>query len=183
MPQQELECHRRWELRCATEPAAQLIEVSPKRSCSSIELIRGHGRIAPHRRCDPFGKLAYDVRPGGLDLLAPLDPGARHRLADGAERRYARPVGRWEVSAAEERLPRRRQETCHRPPTVTGHRLRRLHVDGVDVRSFLPVDLHRHEVFVDVGGSGRILERLVRHDVAPVTRGVTDRQQHRHASA
>jgi hypothetical protein len=63
---------------------------------------------------------------------------------------------------------------------VAGHRLHRLHVDGVDVRALLAVDLHVHEVLVHVRRGLVVLERLVRHDVAPVAGGVADRQQHRH---
>ena len=45
------------------------------------------------------------------------------------------------VRPAVERLALGREEHGHRPPAATGHRLHRVHVDGVDVGSLLAVDL------------------------------------------
>jgi hypothetical protein len=55
----------------------------------------------------------------------------------------------------------------------------RLHVDRVDVRALLAVDLDAHEVLVHVLGHVRVLERLAFHHVAPVTRRVADRHEDR----
>ena len=65
-------------------------------------------------------------------------------------------------------------------PPWPGRRLHRLHVDGVDVGPLLAVHLDAHEVLVQVGGGGLVLEGLVRHDVAPVAAAVPDAEQHRH---
>src|SRR5690606_21317804 len=51
------------------------------------------------------------------------------------------------------------------------------HVDRVDVRPLLPVDLHRHEAGVDGVGHRVVLERLVRHHMAPVARRIADREE------
>ena len=56
------------------------------------------------------------------------------------------------------------------------------HVDRVDVRPLLAVDLDRDEVGVELRGGRRVLERLVRHHVAPVAGRVADREQHRHVA-
>ena len=53
------------------------------------------------------------------------------------------------------------------------------HVDVVDVGPLLAVDLHVDEQARSSGGGFGVLERLVRHDVAPVAGGVADRQQDR----
>src|SRR3712207_7764344 len=58
-----------------------------------------------------------------------------------------------------------------------GQRLGRGHVHGIDVRTLLPVDLDAHEAGVQLRGRGRVLERLVRHDVAPVARRIPDRSE------
>ena len=52
-------------------------------------------------------------------------------------------------------------------------------VDGIDVGSLLPVDLHVDEQLVHAGSDGVVLEGLVGHDVAPVARRVAHRQQDR----
>ena len=52
------------------------------------------------------------------------------------------------VGAAVERLAVRGEEAGHRPAALAGHRLRGGHVDGVDVRPFLAVDLDVDEVRV-----------------------------------
>ena len=79
------------------------------------------------------------------DLVAALVPG----VGDGAEHlapgghAVAR-LGR-EVGAAVERDLLGRQERVERPAALAGHRLHGLHVDRVDVRALLAVDLHADE--------------------------------------
>ena len=51
------------------------------------------------------------------------------------------------------------------------------HVDLVDVRAALAVDLHGHEPRVERIGRGLIAEGLAVHHVAPVARGVADREK------
>ena len=58
-----------------------------------------------------------------------------------------------------------------------------VHVDLVDVRPFLAVDFDVDEQLVHHRGGAGVLEALVRHDVAPVTGGVADRQQDRLAGS
>ena len=83
------------------------------------------------------------------------------------------------VRAGVERFTVRGEEDRHRPPAMPGHRLRRLHVDGVDVRALLAVDLDADEVLVHQRGDRVVLERLALHDVAPVACRVADTQQDR----
>ncbi len=52
-------------------------------------------------------------------------------------------------------------------------------VDLVEVGAFLAVDLDVDEQAVHCRRGRRVLEGLVRHHVAPVARGITDRQQDR----
>ena len=62
-------------------------------------------------------------------------------------------------------------------PPPPRHGLDGLHVDGVHVGTLLPVDLDGDEALVDLLGGLVVLERLVGHDVAPVTGGVADGQE------
>ena len=80
----------------------------------------------------------------------------------------------------EERRAVRRQEHRQRPAARAPRQQRvRGLVDLVEVRPLLAVDLDVDERVVHHRGDGRILERLVRHHVAPVARRVADRQQDR----
>ncbi len=72
------------------------------------------------------------------------------------------------------------EEDRHRPaavPVVEGDD--GLHVERVDVRALLAVDLDVDEPRVHQLGGGRVGERLVLHHVAPVARRVADREQDR----
>ena len=104
---------------------------------------------------------------------------SRDRCEELSERRQAVPRLRRVVRAAEERLAVGRQEHRHRPAALPGERLHRLHVDGVDVRPLLPVDLDADEQLVHQLGRRVVLERLALHHVAPVARGVADREEDR----
>ena len=91
-----------------------------------------------------------------------------------AEARFGRKVG-----AAPERLAVGGQKHGQRPAAVLAEQGDGLLVDGVDVRAFLAVDLDVDEQRVHLRGDGLVLEGFVRHDVAPVTGRVADRQQDR----
>ena len=67
----------------------------------------------------------------------------------------------------------------HGPAASPGQRLDGVHVDGVDVGTFLAIDLDVDEPLVHDGGHVVILEALVGHDVAPVAGGIADGEQHR----
>jgi hypothetical protein len=62
---------------------------------------------------------------------------------------------------------------------LTGQGLDGLHVDLVDVGTLLPVDLDVDEQLVHQRCDVGVLERLVRHHVAPVTGRVAHREQDR----
>ena len=51
-------------------------------------------------------------------------------------------------------------------------------VDGVDVRALLAVDLDVDEMAVHEFRDPGVLEAFVRHDMAPVACGITDRQKY-----
>ena len=87
----------------------------------------------------------------------------------------ARPVG--EVGAAEEGPTVGGQEDAHGPAALAGQGLHGVHVDGVEVGPLLAVDLDGHEVRVEVGRRGLVLERLALHDVAPVAGRVADGEE------
>ena len=123
---------------------------------------RQRGRHALGQRgADPAGRLG-----DGIPLITPGVPDRGEHLGEG---RHAVRRGRREVGTRVERHPVRGEETGHGPSALPGERLGRGHVHGVDPRVLLPVHLDRHEVLVHQGCDDRIFERLVGHDVAPVT--------------
>ncbi len=87
--------------------------------------------------------------------------------------------GRREVGASIERHTVGRQEQGHGPATAAGHGLHRVHVDRVQVGAFFAVHLDVDEMAVHQRGRVGVLERFMRHDVAPVTGAITDAQENR----
>ena len=106
-----------------------------------------------------------------------VPPGLRHRVQQLCERRHTTPRAGWIVGPGVEGLAIRVQEDGQRPSSPAGEHLAGLHVDGVDVGSLFAVHLDVHEQPVHYLGRRRILEGLVGHHMAPVTRRIADRQQ------
>src|SRR5699024_4360233 len=79
--------------------------------------------------------------------------------------------------AAVKRLERRCEPDAHRPAPRAGRGLNECHVDAVDVRPLLAIDLDRDEMPVEDPGQLAALEALMLHDVAPVTRRIADREK------
>jgi hypothetical protein len=69
------------------------------------------------------------------------------------------------------------QPDRHGPPAAAGLRLDGGHVDVVDVRPLLAVELDAHEVLVHDRGRRLVLEALPLHDMAPVARRVAHAQE------
>src|SRR5207245_11073794 len=81
--------------------------------------------------------------------------------------------------AAVVRVPLRREPHAHRSAARSSGRLDEGHVDAIDVGSLLAIELNGDEVLVEQRGHRVVLERLALHDVAPVARGIPDRQKDR----
>ena len=118
-----------------------------------------------------------DLARAAEHLRPPRSPRAHDCLDDVPERRYLPDRVRGIVRTREERLAVRSGPHRHRPTPVAGQGLGRRHVHGVDVGTLLPVHLHRDDVGIEVGSHRSVLERLVRHHVAPVAGRVADRDQ------
>ena len=113
------------------------------------------------------------------DLLALVAPDSRHGLEHPREPRPAVLVLGRKVGAQVERRALGIAERAERPAAALAGHVDRVHVDRVDVGALLAVDLHVHEQRVHQRGDLRVLERLVRHHVAPVARRIADRHEHR----
>ncbi len=137
-----------------------------------VELARSRGLEAQQRLAQRAG-----ARVDALAALAPELRDSLQHLAEGgaAVARFGREVG-----PAPEGLAFGCEEHGERPAALLAEQCERLLVDGVDVRPFLAVDLDGDEMLADQPPDLRVLEALVRHHVAPVAGGVTDREQDRH---
>jgi AcrR family transcriptional regulator len=183
VPQQELQHHRRRELRCAAEAAVRrVVRPGETQQCrGEFALPRGAaGRVSV--RPGALGQFPYDPAGHLADLLAALPPRDDDALKHLPEPGHAAARGGREVGAEVERLALRGEEDGHRPAALAGRRLHRLHVHGVHVRALLAVHLDRDEVLVEVRGRRLVLERLVRHHMAPVAAAVPHAQQHGHTA-
>ncbi len=177
-PQQELERAGGRELGRAAEAAPLGVERRADRAGRGRQRRLGERAVG---RAQPAGGGERRGHPpgGGHDLALPLAVGVGHRDQHLAEGGHAHPrLGRV-VGAAVERLAVGREEHRHRPTAVAGHADDGVHVDRVDVGTLLAIDLDVHEQAVHQRRGLVVLERLVRHHVAPVARGVADREQDR----
>jgi hypothetical protein len=86
---------------------------------------------------------------------------------------------RWEIRSREEGGAGRGGEDAERPAQLAGEGACLGQITGVDRGVFFPINLDAHHVLVEIVSNGRVAERLSRHDVAPVTGGITDRDENR----
>ena len=140
---------------------------------------RAGERLARRRQVRARADVLGQVAPRPVDLAALVAPRLRHTEQHLLERGQPVPGLRREVRAAEERLARRRQEDRHRPAAAAGQRDDGVHVDRVEVRPLFAVDLDGDEVLVQDACGQLVLEGLPLHHVAPVARGVADREHDR----
>ncbi len=132
-------------------------------------------RVCGTRPRDPGGQPAGHL----LHFGAPIAPRSGDRIEHIREGREPSPTRCREVRAAIERPAVRCQEDAHGPAALAGERLDGSHVDRVEIGTFLAVHLDRNEACVELRGRRSVFERLALHDVAPVARGVPDREEHR----
>ena len=177
--QQELQRRGRRELRRSRAEAAPLRVVQLAQTPHRREEQRLGQRLRGRRRRGGLPQ-SLDQHVGPLrHLRAPLAVELRDRDQHLRERRQPVPWRRREVGAAEERLALGREEDGQRPAAAAGHRDHRVHVDPVHVGPLLAVDLDVDEALVHQRRDLRVLERLVRHHVAPVAGRVADGEQDR----
>ena len=176
--QQEQQFARARKLRRITEPAPAGVE-------AFLELLKRRGKcvfvgnnpigVAFGQRRQPLDHFARRLR----HARAILAPGLGDLRQDIDKRRPAPLRGRREIGAAVKWLEVGRQPHAHRPPARTRRGLDECHVDAIDVRPFLAIDLDRDEVFVEHIRHADTFERLALHHMAPVTGRVANRQEDR----
>ena len=88
-------------------------------------------------------------------------------------------IFRRKISSADERFQIGRKPDAHRPTAAAGGRLDECHVNAIHIRPFFTINFDVHKLAIHDRGRRFIFERLVRHDVAPVTGRVTDREKDR----
>ena len=111
-----------------------------------------------------------------LRLLA-KQPGDLLHHVDEAGPAIARHFGK--VGAAPHRFAVGGQEHGERPAALLAQVMQRGHVDLVDVRPLLAVDLYVDEEIVHDRRGRRVLEAFMGHDMAPVAGRIADREQDR----
>src|SRR3954463_16310350 len=107
-----------------------------------------------------------------LDLVAIGAPHARDLFEDFDETGATPPRARRKIRPAEKRLQRWRQPHAHGPAARSSGALDEGHVYAIDVGPLFAIDFDRDEIGVEHRRHAGLLERLVFHDVAPMTRGV-----------
>src|SRR5262245_47720258 len=82
-----------------------------------------------------------------------------------------------EIGAAPEGRTLAVEEHGERPAALLAECVERVHIDPVDIRALLAIDLDADEVAVQKAGRILVLEAFMGHDVAPMAGGIADRQQ------
>ncbi|OQB35206.1 MAG: hypothetical protein BWY09_02395 [Candidatus Hydrogenedentes bacterium ADurb.Bin179] len=95
------------------------------------------------------------------------------------ERRHAVPAKGRKIGAAVKGLQVWRQENTQRPSPVSRHRGHGIHIDIIQVGTFLPVHLDVDKMVVHKGSEHFILKGLPLHDMTPVTGRITDGKKNR----
>ena len=111
------------------------------------------------------------------DLRAPGAIGLGDRFENAQKPGPVVSVFGGEVCTSKNRLAVRQKKDRKRPAAATRHYLDGAHIDLVEVRTLLAIDLDIDEVFVHDLRDRRVFERLVLHDVAPVTGRVSNAEQ------
>ena len=144
------------------------------------QVVRAQSRSAAGVRADSLDSTwVFSVSRAGGELVASVPPGAVDRFQHLHESRAAVARLLREIGAAPERLGVRRQEHGERPAALLAGGAQCGHVDLVDVRPLLAIDLDVDVEPVHHLGDLVVFEALMRHDVAPVAGGVADGEQDR----
>src|SRR5262249_1416986 len=95
------------------------------------------------------------------------------------EARTAIAIFRRKIRATVEGLLLRRQEHRQWPASLARQHLHDVLVNVVEVRTLFAVYLDAHKVLIHDSRNAFVLEGLMFHDMAPVARGVANREQER----
>jgi hypothetical protein len=179
--QQQPQRGRIGELRSTAKATLTSIDVTGEAGADALDQVVRQVRPRLDAAC-----LGLDLAQGLAELAAVLADLGR-LLTIGGQKRGQHPAKRWPTPAivrrivrpAEERLTRRQKEHRQRPAPAFIEQLQRLLIELIDIGMLLSIDLDADKVLVQLRRCLGILERLMGHDVAPVTGRVSDRQQHR----
>jgi hypothetical protein len=83
------------------------------------------------------------------------------------------------IGAAPKGLAFGRQKHGQRPSALLAERMKRSHVDVIDIRPLLAINLDVHEELVHHRGGSRVLEAFMGHDMTPMAGRVADGEQNR----
>ena len=174
----KFENRRIGEFRRAAETAVDRIDIIGEIRCQSVGERQAEGRGARRGWRYMAEGLAHGLGIlGNFTLL--VMKGFRDAAQHGNEGRPAIARFFWKIGSAPEWFATRGQEQGHRPAAMFAESMQRLHIDVVDIRPFLAIDLDVHEKLVHDRGGLSIFETFMGHDMAPMAGGIADGQQDR----
>ena len=175
LAQQKLDHHGLGKLRCLAEPAPGAVEALLQimyrgREYAGVEYADSRARL---RR---LPNMPNDLLSTLLHLVLLVLPCIRHAEQNLPEARHAVAGLLGEIGTAVEGPAFRCKKDRHRPPAVSCHRGDGTHINTVQIRSLLAVDLYVDEMLIHQQGRFIVFERLVGHHMAPVAGRVADTQ-------
>jgi hypothetical protein len=174
---EEAENRRVREFRRPADPSVDGIQEAQERVAHASQIVGADLAAGAGRSL--LGEMRHERLPLFEQLFALRPPGVFDRVQDLHERRTAKTRRRRPISAAVDGRSVGRQEHRQRPAALFAQRMQRRHVMVVDVGPLLAIDLDVDEPGVHPSGGLRILERFMRHHMAPVASRVADRKENR----
>eukprot|EP00825_Cyclidium_porcatum_P015813 TRINITY_DN19079_c0_g1_i1.p2 TRINITY_DN19079_c0_g1~~TRINITY_DN19079_c0_g1_i1.p2 ORF type:complete len:283 (+),score=-24.92 TRINITY_DN19079_c0_g1_i1:540-1388(+) len=126
-----------------------------------------------------FPERTDDLLRGPEEFFPLIAPGAGNAGQELEQAVHGKPPLFREVRGGEERLPVRAHDDRERPAPLAGDHLADLHIHRVDIRPLLAVHLDADKCLIEQCGNFLVLERFVRHHVAPVTGRIPDGEKDR----
>src|SRR5256714_6587309 len=124
-----------------------------------------------------FAQCINNVRSLPRNFCAIIFPGFGNPLQNSLESRMTKSVFRGEIGSTDKRCELWSKPYAHRPAATARCCLDESHVNAIHIGSLFTIDFNVHKLASHDVGGGSIFEGLMRHDVAPVTGGITDREK------
>ncbi len=124
-----------------------------------------------------FASFAQCINNGGslaCNFCAIIFPGFGNPLQNSLESGMTKSVFRGEIGSTDKRCELWSKPYAHRPAAAARCCLDESHVNAIHIGSLFTIDFNVHKLAIHDFGGASIFEGLMRHDVAPVTGGITN---------
>ena len=176
--QQNLQSHRLRKLRRRPHAPILVIKVGSQCVISMMQHAFVQNALPPRHPSRPSHLLRQLIR-NPPDFRVTVTISLRHRFQQPRKPRHIMPVHRRKISPTIKRLALRSKKHRHRPPPAPRKHLHRLHINRIQIRPLLPVNLNVDKMPVHNPRDRLILKRLPLHHMTPMASRIPDTKQYR----